>query len=148
MGCDWVPVCATLGCLAIGTLVYVRRQKQRRDNVNNDANLKEEVILIHDDKLADVLNIFGDPEHIFNVEDKMISSEQLNSLLKGILFVQEMNKYNNIDHFYKAFPQKYRFLFMRRNQEDEIMFQGSTAENLAMYMILVKLNIQRADGIN
>ena len=54
MGCDWVPVCATLGCLAIGTLVYVRRQKQRRDNVNNDANLKEEVILIHDDKLADV----------------------------------------------------------------------------------------------
>ena len=76
---------------------------------------------VHEDKLATI-------EHIFDNEDKMISSEQLNSLLKGILFVQDMNKYSKIDHFYKAFPQKYKFLFMRGNDEDEIMFQRSTAE--------------------
>ena len=63
---------------------------------------------------------------------KDISAEDLNFILKGILFAQEMYKYNKIDHFCKAFPQKYNFMFKRGNQ-DEIIFQGSTAENLAIF---------------
>ena len=60
---------------------------------------------------------------------------EMNTLLKGILFVQEMynEEESDMETIYSQEQEKYQFMFERGDQSDRMMFQGSTAEGLAIY---------------
>ena len=66
-----------------------------------------------------------------------LTNLEISTCLKGILFVQEMYDAgkSSIENLHKELPEKYDFLFRRGNKDDTIIFQGSTAEGLAIYRI-------------
>ena len=58
------------------------------------------------------------------------SKAEMNALLKGLLFVQEMydQERSSIDIIFKEEKEKYQFMLNIGEQTDTVVFQGSTAE--------------------
>ena len=101
---------------------------------NEDETDKEEDDTDHDDDEDAYSLLF----HMsFNGMLQRYSDLQINTFLKGIIFVQEMydEEKSNIETLYREEPDKYRFLFSRGEETDTIVFQGSTAEGLAILKV-------------
>ena len=107
-----------------------------------DANLKSDSI--QDDPL-DTENLQNDSKNIteHRSQSRKRKSEKgppplnlvMSNLFKGMLFVQEMYEVSSIDYFYEKYPDKYKMLFGRGSEEDQIIFQGSSSEGLGVYKI-------------
>ena len=74
-------------------------------------------------------------ENLKELELKEIPKENLNNLLKGFLFAQEMFDNTSMDFFYQQHKDKYEVLFNRGSNQDKIIFQGSSAEGLSILRI-------------
>lgn len=68
--------------------------------------------------------------------EKNVEEIITNSILKELLFVQEMHAETSIDYFHKMYPDKYQFLLAKDHLEfEDVVFQGSSAEELCVYSI-------------
>ena len=74
-------------------------------------------------------------EKMKELEPRHVPEENLNNILKGLLFSQEMFAHSSMDFFYQQHKEKYEFLFNRGSSQDKIIFQGSSAEGLSILRI-------------
>ena len=119
-----------------------RRKKKNKKDVTTSTNAsKHDTTDEGTNNQSNALDIEKIQENtLHDGQLKLTKEESINVLLKGLLFVQDMYKVNNIEYFSNKFPEKYDFLFKRGDDTDEVIFQGSTAENLAIYRIEEKGN--------
>ena len=68
-------------------------------------------------------------------EEQPLIQLVMNNLFKGLLFVQETYETSSIDHFYERYPERYKMLFARGLPDDQIIFQGSSSEGIAIHRI-------------
>ena len=104
------------------------------DFENEDEKYKEEQDTDEDDDEDSYSYLF----HMsLNGMLQRYSDVEINAFLKGLIFVQEMydEEKSNIETLHREAPDKYRFLFSRGEETDTIVFQGSTAEGLAILKV-------------
>ena len=81
-------------------------------------------------------------EKLKGFKAKKVAEETLNNVLKGLLFVQEMHLNSSVGPFFEQHQEKYNFLFNRGSSQDQIIFQGSSAEGLTVLRIEEILNVR------
>ena len=113
-------------------------------NIRNKAHMLQEVsksereVWMEEQKSFDPATfdvLLATIERLKLLEPMNVSEENLNNILKGLLFSQEMFVNTSMDFFYQQHRDKYEFLFNRGSPQDKIIFQGSSAEGLSILRI-------------